>query len=376
MATKRDYYEVLGVDRQASARDIKSAYRKLAVKYHPDRNAGDKGAEENFKEAAEAYAVLSDEAKRARYDRFGHQGTSGGFGGFDPDTFGDFSDILGDFFGVGFGDLFGARRARAGGGQPGSDLRYELHLPLEDAAFGVEKTLEIPRLETCGTCAGTGSREGSAPAACQACGGAGQVRFTQGFFTVARTCPQCSGEGRVVQDPCRECHGDGRAEAQRSIQVKIPAGVDTGTRLRLTGEGEHGRRGGRTGDLYVDIVVEPHERLRREGPHVLSQTDLTYSQLVLGATAVVETLHGEESLDIPPGTAPGSHFELTNKGIARLNGRGNGHHVVEVKLTVPHPKDLSDEQLEQLRVLAELEGSEIRDGGERKVLDRVRDLFG
>jgi len=375
MATKRDYYEVLGVERQASARDVKSAYRKLAVQYHPDRNAGDKAAEDKFKEAAEAYAVLSDADKRARYDRFGHQGTAGGFGGFDPDVFGDFSDILGDFFGAGFGDLFGARRAR-GSGQPGSDLRYELHLSLEDAAFGIEKTLEIPRLETCDACSGSGSREGAQPATCQACSGRGQVRFTQGFFTVARTCPQCSGEGQVVQDPCRDCHGDGRMEARRSIEVKIPAGVDTGTRLRLTGEGEHGRRGGRTGDLYVDVVVEPHATLQREGPHVLSGAKLSYSQLVLGATIEVDTLHGEESLEIPAGTQPGSHFELANKGIARLNGRGRGHHVVEVRLAVPHPRDLSEEQLEQLRMLAELEGSEVPEGGERKVLDRVRDLFG
>lgn len=373
MASKRDFYEVLGVSRQADAREIKSAYRKLAVKFHPDRNPGDSEAESSFKEAAEAYAVLSDEQKRARYDQFGHRGTQGGVGGFDPDVFHDFSDILGDFFGFGFGDLFGGGRGR-GGGQPGSDLRYELHLPLEEAAFGVQKTLEIPRLEHCDSCSGSGGADGAKPAVCQACAGRGQVRATQGFFTVARTCPQCSGSGQVVSDPCTECGGDGRSEARRSIEVKVPAGVDTGTRMRLSGEGEHGRLGGRTGDLYVDIVIEPHETFHREGSHVLTELELTYSQAVLGTELPIETLHGEESLEIPPGTQSGKQFELHQKGIERLNGRGRGHHVVQVKVAVPHPRELSDEQLEQLRLLAELEGSEVR--SDHPLLDRVRDLFG
>lgn len=373
MAGKRDYYAVLGVDRQASAREIKSAYRKLAVKHHPDRNAGDKEAEAKFKEAAEAYAVLSDSDKRARYDRFGHQGLGGGVGGFDPDVFGDFSDILGDFFGFGFGDMFGGKRGRSSG-QRGADLRYELHLTLEDAAFGIEKTLEIPRLEGCSACLGSGARGGAAPTTCQACAGHGQVRFTQGFFTVARTCPQCAGEGQVIQEPCTECRGDGRVEAKRSIEVKIPPGVDTGTRLRLSGEGEHGRRGGRTGDLYVDVVIEPHPTLQREGPHVLSELGLTYAQAVLGTTVAIDTLWGEETVEIPPGTDAGDRFELKRKGLERLSGRGRGNHVVRVKLSVPHPDDLAPEQVELLRKLAELEGSEVRE--DKKVLDRVRDLFG
>ena len=373
MAGKRDYYAVLSVDRQATAREIKSAYRKMAVKYHPDRNAGDKEAEAKFKEAAEAYAVLSDSDKRARYDRFGHQGLGGGVGGFDPDVFGDFSDILGDFFGFGFGDMFGAKRGRSSG-QRGADLRYELHLTLEDAAYGIEKTLEIPRLEGCSKCLGSGAKGGAAPTPCQACGGHGQVRFTQGFFTVARTCPQCAGEGQVVQEPCPECRGDGRVEANRSIEVKIPPGVDTGTRLRLSGEGEHGRRGGRTGDLYVDVVIEPHPTLLREGPHVMSELDLTYSQAVLGTLVKIETLWGEEPLEIPPGTEAGNRFELKKKGLERLSGRGRGDHVVRVNLRVPHPDDLSPEQVEHLRKLAELEGSDVRE--DKKVLDRVRDLFG
>ena len=266
---KRDYYEILGVGRDASQKQIKSAYRKLAVRHHPDRNPGDPESEEKFKEAAEAYAVLSDSGQRARYDRFGHQGVGGGFGGFDAGTFGDFSDILGDFFGRGFADLFGARWS--GPGQPGADLRYSLPLTLEEAAFGQEKTLEIPRLEVCDTCSGNGSAGGAPPVVCSACGGRGQIRFTQGFFTVARTCPQCGGEGRGISQPCPVCSGEGRVEKTRSIEVKIPAGVDTGTRLRLAGEGEHGRRGGRTGDLYVDITVQPHSDFVREGPQGLRQ---------------------------------------------------------------------------------------------------------
>ena len=372
MAATKDYYEILGVDRGASQQEVKSAYRKLAVRFHPDRNPGDAAAEEKFKEAAEAYAVLSDTEKRARYDRFGHRGVAGaGFGGFDPSVFGDFSDILGDFFG--FGDVFGRGR-RSGAGQPGADLRYELHLELEKAAFGTDEDLEIPRLETCDSCTGSGSADGAAAEPCKGCGGQGQVRFTQGFFTVARTCPQCGGEGRIVTNPCKSCRGEGRVEKRRKIQVKIPAGVDTGTRLRLSGEGEHGRKGGRTGDLYVDVVVEPHECFHREGPHVLSEVELAFPQAVLGTELEVKTLHGAEKLEVPPGTKDGTRFKLKGKGIEQLNGFGKGDHVVVARLAVPHPRDLSDEELDLLRELADLGGSEIKEG--RRVLDRVKDLFG
>ncbi len=370
---KRGYYEILGVGRDASQKEIKSVYRKLAVRFHPDRNPNDPGAEAQFKEAAEAYAVLSDAGKRARYDRFGHQGVAGGgFGGFDAATFGDFADILGDFFGLGFGDLFGARRR--GSGQPGADLRYELSLTLEEAAYGVEKTLEIPRLEVCSTCSGSGSAGGAPPVVCSACGGHGQVRFTQGFFTVARTCPQCGGEGRVISEPCGECSGGGRVERVRSIEVKIPAGVDSGTRLRLAGEGEHGRRGGRTGDLYVDIALIPHPEFAREGPHLASEVTLSFAQAVLGTSLQVNTLHGETALEVPPGTPDGRTFRLRGMGLERLNGHGKGDHIVRVRLAVPHPRELSEEQVDLLRRLAESEGKEVR--GERRVLDRVRDLFG
>ncbi|MCM2269227.1 MAG: molecular chaperone DnaJ [Thermoanaerobaculia bacterium] len=367
-ASNRDYYEVLGVARDASAQQIKAAYRKLAVKYHPDKNPGDAEAEERFKEAAEAYAVLSDDDKRARYDRFGREAAGGMGGGFDPTIFGDFSDILGDLFGFGF-----AGGARAGGATPGADLRYDLEIEFEEAAFGVTRTIEFPRLEGCAACNGEGSAGGAAPAACRACGGSGQVRFSQGFFTVARTCPNCRGEGRVVTDPCPECRGAGRVERERKLEVKIPAGVDTGARLRLSGEGEHGRRNGRRGDLYVVLSVAPHERFRREGPHVLSQLEIGYPQAVLGAELEVETLHGKRPLEVPPGTTSGQLFRLKGDGIERLGGRGRGDQIVEVAIRVPRPAELDDEQRALLRRLGELEGRPARE--ERGVLDRVKDLF-
>ncbi len=370
MTGKTDYYQVLGVERSATAQEVKSAYRRLAVRYHPDKNPGDQEAEECFKEAAEAYSVLSDTDRRARYDRFGHRGVdAGGFSGFDPSTFGDFADILGDLFGFGFSSRRSTRR-----GEPGADLRYEVALDLEEAAFGVEKTLEIPRLETCETCSGTGAKDGSQPVTCAACAGRGQVRFTQGFFTVARTCPQCGGEGSVVDDPCTACRGAGRVQKERTLDVKIPPGVDSGSRLRLVGEGEHGRKGGPTGDLYVDIGVRPHDTFHRQGPHVLSEVEIDYPQAVLGATVEVATLHGPEKLEIPPGTAPGRQFRLRGKGIERLDRAGSGDHVVAVALRVPHPRSLSEQQTDLLRALAESQGKAVKGGG-KGVLEKVKSLF-
>jgi len=372
--SEHDFYEVLDVARDADKRAIKAAYRKLAVKYHPDRNPGDAEAEARFKEASAAYAVLSDPDKRARYDRFGHQAVgSSGPAGFDPETFGDFADILGDFFGSGFGDLFGGGRRRQGGARPGADLRYELHLTLEEAAFGLDRRLEIPRLETCGACSGSGGEDGSEPMQCSACGGRGQVRVTQGFFAVARTCPQCRGEGSLVKDPCQECRGAGRVQKTRQVGITVPGGVDSGTRLRRAGEGEHGRRGGPPGDLYIDIAVMPHDRFERHGPDILGKRKISFPEGVLGARLQIETLHGEEELEIPPGTAHGAFFRLKNKGIQRLDGRGHGDHVVEIAIDVPHPRDLDDERLDLVQRWAELDGSEVR---ERRVLDKVRDLFG
>jgi molecular chaperone DnaJ len=368
-ATKRDYYEILGVERDADEKAIKSAYRRLAQKYHPDRNPGDGAAEERFKEAAEAYSVLSDPDKRGRYDRFGHQGFEGmGGQGFDPSAFADFSDILGGIFG--FGD-FGGRSAN--GPQPGADLRYDLELTFEQAAFGHTTTLEFRRLETCGACNGSGGEQGSAAETCATCHGRGQVRFQQGFLTVARTCPKCGGAGRVVKNPCAKCHGEGRVEAERSLEVKIPAGVDTGARLRLAGEGEQGRRGGRRGDLYVILHVAAHERFERDGAEVWSALELSFPQAALGATVDVETLHGPVPLEIPPGTQPGKEFRLRGKGMARLGSSGKGDHHVRVAVKVPDPRHLSDEQAQLLRRLAELDGKPVRE--DRGVLDKVRDLF-
>ncbi|HVR10444.1 MAG TPA: molecular chaperone DnaJ [Thermoanaerobaculia bacterium] len=367
--TKRDYYEVLGVDKAVGAAELKSAYRKLAIKYHPDRNPGDAAAEERFKEASEAYEVLSDGDKRARYDRYGHQGVAGvGSGGFDPTIFADFSDILGDLFG------FGGGRRGGGGEMRGADLRYDLTLTFEEAVFGAEMTLRIPRLETCPRCAGSGSADKSAPGVCSACGGRGQVRYSQGFFTVARTCPQCQGEGRVIANPCSECRGDGRVERERSISVKIPPGVDTGARLRLSGEGEHGRQGGPPGDLYVVLAVKPHKHFRREGANVHSRLAIGYEQAVLGTTVEVDTLRGKSALEVPPGTAYGRDFRLRGEGVDRLDGSGRGDHLVSVLIEVPSPRDLSDEEVLLLRRLAELRGHPVRE--DKTVLDRVKNLFG
>jgi molecular chaperone DnaJ len=371
---KRDYYEVLGVAKNAATADVKRAYRKLAAQHHPDRNPGDTAAEEKFKEAAEAYAVLSDGDKRARYDRFGHGGlgAQGGFSGFDPQTFGDFADILGGLFG--FGDLLGGRGRARGRGTPGADLRYDLELTFEEAAFGTTHSLRVPRLEACEACQGSGSAGGKAPVTCRACGGAGQVRFSQGFLTVARTCPQCRGRGTVVEDPCKICRGQRRVEQERTLEVTVPAGVDDGARLRLTGEGEQGLDGGPAGDLYVVLHVEEHPRFRREGAHVLSEVEVAYPQLVLGATIEVETVHGPVPLEIPPATQPGEQFRLAGQGVPRLDGRGNGDHHAFVRLQVPAPGDVSDEEREVLKRLAELQGRPVRE--RRGVKDRVRDLFG
>jgi molecular chaperone DnaJ len=374
MATKRDYYEILGVQKTAAAGEIKTSYRKLAVQYHPDRNPGSTEAEEKFKEAAEAYAVLSDTEKRARYDRFGHQGVSGagGAGGFDPTIFADFSDILGDLFG--FGDAFGRRRGGGNGPQRGADLRYDLTLSFEEAAFGTDTVLRIPRLESCPKCSGSGSASNAAPTPCSTCGGHGQVRYSQGFFTVARTCPQCNGEGRTVADPCKECKGQGLVERERSTSVKIPAGVDTGQRLRLAGEGEHGRRGGPAGDLYVVLQVKPHERFQRDGATVVARASISYPQAVLGASVEVETIHGQATLDIPAGTVQGRQFRIRGQGIPRLDGHGKGDHVAVVEIEVPEARDLSDEEVELLRKLAELSGKPVKEEG---LLGKVKkNLFG
>jgi molecular chaperone DnaJ len=328
---KRDYYEVLGISRDAQEQEIKSAYRKLALKYHPDKNHGDKNAEERFKEAAEAYSVLSDPEKRARYDRFGHSGMQGGFSGFDPNIFGDFGDILGEFFG--FGDIFGGRRRR--GPERGADLRYDLKISFREAAFGLKTKIKIPRQETCNSCDGTGAPKGKPPVTCPACHGSGQVRYQQGFFSISRSCGQCNGTGRVITEPCETCRGKGRVHKEKVLEVRIPAGVDNGARLRIQGEGEAGSRNGPSGDLYVIIYVEEHPFFQRQENNIYCQVPISIAQAVLGSEIVVPTLEGEEKLKIPEGTQTGSVFRLRNKGIVNLGGRGHGDQFVTVNIVVP-----------------------------------------
>ena len=337
--TTRDYYEVLGVARDAGDGDIKKAYRKLALKYHPDRNAGDAGAEEKFKEAAEAYAVLADPDKRARYDRFGHAGVGGGAQGFDPTVFTGFEDILGglgDIFG--FGDVFGGGRRR-GGPQRGADLRYDLEISFQQSASGVEQTIQIPRHETCATCSGSGAAPGSSPTQCGQCRGTGQLRFQQGFFTMARTCGACRGSGKVVTKPCPDCRGEGQIEQQRKLAVKIPAGIASGQRLRLQGEGEAGGRGGPAGDLYVVIFVQDDARFTRDGNDLLHQADVPFTTLALGGDVMVPGLDGSHAVKVPEGTATGATFRLRGKGMPDVSGRGKGDLLVTVRGTTPDPAD-------------------------------------
>jgi molecular chaperone DnaJ len=367
---KRDYYEILGVSRDASDQEIKSAYRKLAIKFHPDKNPGSKEAEERFKEAAEAYSVLSDSEKRARYDRFGHAGMQNGFSGFDPAIFSDFGDILGDFFG--FGDLFGGSRRRSGP-ERGADLRYDLKISFRDAAFGLKTKIKIPRHENCANCGGTGAAKGKGPVTCPACQGMGQVRYQQGFFSISRACGQCNGEGRIIRDPCETCHGRGRVRRERVLELRIPAGVDNGSRLRIQGEGEVGGRGGPAGDLYVVIYVEEHPFFQRQGNNIYCQIPVGITQAVLGAELSVPTLEGEDKLKIPEGTQSGTVFRLRNKGIVSLNERGRGDQFVTVNVVVP--TKLNREQRQLFEALAKLnKDDEVTH--ERNIFDKVKDIFG
>lgn len=383
--SKRDYYEVLGVAKSATEAELKSAYRKLAMKHHPDRNPGDKAAEEQFKEAAEAYAVLADAQKRSLYDRFGHQGVNsqaGGGAGFDPSVFndfgGDFADILGNMFG--FGDVFGGGRRR-GGPQRGADLRYDLEIPFEEAARGTETTIQIPRQESCETCAGSGAAAGTQPATCGMCRGQGQVRRQQGFFTIATTCPQCRGQGRTVSKPCQTCHGSGRVGHERKITVKVPAGIATGQQLRLQNEGEAGAAGGPAGHLYVVIHVQDHDFFKRDGVNLFCEVPVNFTTLALGGEIVVPTLDGTETVKVPEGSQTGTTMRLRGKGLPDVNGRGKGDLFATVQ--VQTPKKLTKDQrhlLEQLAKALPKEKFEPRPQGEvqdeRNLFDRVKDMFG
>jgi molecular chaperone DnaJ len=364
-----EYYEILGVDRGAEASRIKSAYRKAALRFHPDKNPGDAHAEERFKQAAEAYAVLSDPEKRRIYDQFGKQGLggSGGFQGFNPDIFGDFSDILGDLFGL--GNIFGGGRRRRGG-SPGRDLRFDLEIDFEEAVRGMETKIKLPRDESCETCGGQG-----APAdgieTCAACGGHGQVAFRQGFFTLSRPCGECRGAGRRITKPCASCQGRGAVRRERTLNVRIPEGVDNEMQLRLAGEGEASRGGGPAGDLYVVLHVREHPIFTREGRDLRCEAKVSFSQLGLGAELEIPTLDGTHSLQIPAGTQTGTVFRVKGKGATTVGTRGVGDLYVQVRAITP--KKVSAEQRRLLEALAEHDDLEAE---EPNLFDRVRKIFG
>ncbi len=365
---KRDYYEILGVARTASEDEIKKAYRKMALQYHPDRNPGDSQAEEMFKEAAEAYEVLHDQEKRRIYDQYGHEGLRGtgfsGFGGFE-DIFSNFGDIFEEFFG-------GGRRRRSGPAR-GRDLRYDLEVDFVEASTGKEVEIDIVREEECAACGGTGSQtEGRQ--ICPTCQGQGQVLQSRGFIRMAQTCPTCGGSGQIVEDPCPECRGQGRVRMERTVAVRVPAGVDTGSRLRLRGEGEGGRLGGPQGDLYVVIHVRPHEFFEREGDHVICRIPVSMVDACLGAEIDVPTLQGERKLKIPKGTQTGEVLRFRNEGFPNLRGFGRGDQVMEIHVTIP--TNLNKRQEEILREFAEEESKKKGRSWARKVGDKVKEALG
>lgn len=365
MSAKRDFYEILEIDRSADEDAIKKAFRKLALKHHPDRNPGDKLAEAKFRECSEAYQVLSDATQRARYDRFGHAAFEGGNAGFDFTASG-FEDIFGDLFGELFGGGGGKARGRR---RRGEDLSYTLTVTFEEAAFGCDKEISVPRAVQCTECTGTGGKGGAAPTKCPTCRGAGQVRFQQGFFSIAKTCGQCSGRGHVIKDPCAKCGGAGRVRQEYTLQVKIPAGVDTSTRLKLRGEGESGGAG--AGDLFVVINVEEHELFRRDGNDVICDVRIGFPQASLGAEIEVPTLEGPVKLKVKEGTQSGSVFRLRGKGVPDLHGYGRGDQLTRV--FVETPRKLNQRQRELLEEFAQIAGEEVH--ASRGFFDKVREKF-
>jgi molecular chaperone DnaJ len=362
----RDYYEVLGVGRDADAAELKSAYRKLALICHPDRNPNNPDAAEKFKEASEAYAVLSDPEKRSRYDRFGHAAAgAGGFGGFES-GFGDLSDLFNGIFGFASGGGFGPAAASGG-----SDLVYRMQVSFRDAAFGVQAPIAISRLEGCATCSGSGAAAGSRAETCPVCRGSGRQRLTQGFLMVARPCAHCQGEGRIIRHPCDSCGGEGRKRSKKELSIRIPAGVESGSRLRLTGEGDVGPNGGPAGDLYVVLTVEDDEVFAREDDDLIVRLDLPFPTLVLGGEVPVPTLEGEEKITVPPGTAVGTELRLRGKGVGRLSRSGRGDLIARVHVHVPESP--SKEEKELLRQYAELIGAPVGKG--KGVFRKAKKIF-
>jgi len=368
VSRKRDYYDVLGVSQDASADDIKKAFRKLAHSHHPDKNPGDKAAEDRFKEIGEAYAILSDAQKREAYDRFGTAGVSGGrqgFGDFDAGFGSIFDDILEGFFG-------GRGGSAARGMHRGADLRYNLEIKFEEAATGTEKEIVVPRLETCATCRGSGAKPGTQATVCKTCRGSGQVRFSQGFLTVSQTCGRCRGEGRIVEHPCATCRGLGQSRTERTLTVKVPGGVETGTRLKLSGEGEAGVRGGPAGDLYVVIGVQEHPIFTRQGDDICCEVPVSFTQAALGAQIEIPTITERATIKLPPGTQTGTEFRLRGKGFPNVRGYGQGDLLVRVFVEIPaHLTAKQRELLEQFSHLENGEGTPLVQG----FWDKVKALF-
>jgi molecular chaperone DnaJ len=379
---KRDYYEVLGVPRNASEEEIKKAYRKLALKYHPDRNPGDKTAEEKFKELGEAYEALSDSQKRAAYDQFGHAafdprargfGAGAGWPGGFHDPFDIFREVFGGTGGGIFDDLFGGGESHdATGPQRGSDLRYDTEISFEEAVLGCEKEIALTKLEICETCQGSGAERGSSTKSCSMCGGRGQVVTSRGIFSIAQTCPRCEGAGRVIEKPCRACRGTGRRERSSKIKLKIPAGVDTGARLRSSHNGEAGLRGGPPGDLYVVLHVKPHEIFQRDGDDLICEVPISFVQAALGADLEVPTLTGKAQIRIPPGTQSGTIFRLKGKGARNTQGYGYGD--LHVRLTVEVPTYLNNAQRAKLTEFAELCDENVNPIS-KSFFERAKNLF-
>lgn len=362
MASKRDYYEALGVARNATGEEVKKAFRKLALEHHPDRNPGDAAAEVRFREASEAYQVLSDPERRAQYDRFGHaafeQGAGSGGGGFED----VFSDIFGDFFGSG-------RRTR---NHRGDDLRYDLEIDFDEAIFGTEKTIEVPRMVACSGCDGLGTRDGAPRETCSTCRGSGQLRYQQGLFSIAKTCGQCQGHGSILRDPCRTCGGAGVEQNRQTLSVRVPAGVDTGSRLKLRGEGEAGPNGGVAGDLYVVLHVRAHSLFQRQGNDILCEVPMGFPQAALGTELDVPTPHGKVSMKVPAGTQSGRVFRLKGKGVQDVRGYGKGDTLVRV--VIETPKKLSAKQRELLAEFARISGEEVHPLS-KGFIDKVKEMF-
>lgn len=369
---KRDYYEVLGVQKSVSTQELKSAFRKVALQYHPDRNPGNKDAEEKFKEASEAYEVLSDPERRAKYDRFGHAGNP--FEGFGGAGAGGFQGVnINDIFGEIFGDIFGGARGGRRTSSRGADLRYNLEITFEEAAFGCRPKVTIPRPKKCETCTGSGSKSGAGPRPCGTCGGSGELRYTQGFFSVSRPCSDCGGTGAVVPDPCARCKGSGKVPSEEVIEVAIPGGVDNGTRVRLQGMGEPGDRGGPAGDLYVTVIVKEHPLFQREEYEVFCEVPISFTQAALGAKIDVPTLDGKVKMTIPSGTQSGKVFRLKSKGIPHLHSqqRGDQH----VRVVVETPTELTSKQRDLLEKFAEAAGEDTHPQS-KSFFAKVKELFG